>query len=241
MTVAHPLHGCRQPFPAGYEVVPHPPPGAVIGQVDRHVIGGHPRVDHDPGAFRPEPVVLTPWAAAEFRSPRSSQRPRPLPPRCSTCARSTTAAPVARPVGDGDGSYVLYSSGSREDWVRGHYERLRPCCTALPRGPCTRRPADPAAACPETPTPAQSPRPRPVRPLGSRAVLHDPHPPRIRGLRWWMRLLPANPTHRRARHDRGTACTVATDAVTGTVAAQQRAGGDTVQNRRNYRQGVVVW
>ena len=178
------------------------------------------------------------------RCPRADyvvSRPGGLPTVGWLITEQLSAAPVARPVGDGDGSYVLDPNGSREDWVRGHYERIRPCCTALPRGPCTRRPADPAAACPETPTPAQSPRPRPVRPLGPCAVLHGPHPPRIRGLRWWMRLLPANPTHRRARHDRGTACTVATDAVTGTVAAQQRAGGDTVQNRRNYRQGVVVW
>jgi hypothetical protein len=110
---------------------------------------------------------------------------------------------------------ALDPNGFRGDWVRGDHERVWPCCTALPPGPRTRWQARPTAACPDTPAPARSPSPRPVRPLGPRSLLHDPHPPGIRGLRRRVRLLPANSPHRRTGHDWGPARAVATDSVTG--------------------------
>jgi hypothetical protein len=118
----------------------------------------------------------------------------------------------------GGGSDVLDPNGPWGDGVHGDHESIRPCCMALPPAPRTRRPVDPTVACPGAPTPAPSP--WPVRLLGPRALLLDPHPTRIRGLRRRLRLLPAHLTHRRAEYGRGAARAVAADAVTGTVAAR---------------------
>jgi hypothetical protein len=103
----------------------------------------------------------------------------------------------------GGGPDVLDPNGPWGDGVRGDHESIRPCCMALFPGPRTRRPVDPAVACPGAPTPAPSP--WPVRLLGPRALLLDPHLTRIRGLRRRLRLLPARLTHRRAKHGRGAA------------------------------------
>ena len=141
------------------------------------------------------------------------------------CYRNGEAAQsVDRGAGGGGGSDVLDPNGSGENWVCVNYEPIRPCCTALPPGPRPRRPANPAVASPGAPTPARSSPPRPVRLLGARALLLDPHPPRIRGLRRRLRVLPANPTHRRTGHARGAARAVAADAVTGTGALRTRVG-----------------